>query len=135
MLHTEHRGRRQAITSLGSIAALALCAFQFGDRKELNKMPFTEVQPLVSDPARVRRLAKQGNIDLLIGQRVPGKTVSLREIAYHVAHSGDFFDHLEQNVAAASLRLTEEEFEELSGVPELVGSRRQIALENWRVEA
>lgn len=32
-------------------------------------------------------------------------------------------EHLEQNVAAASLRLTEEEFEELSGVPELVGSR------------
>jgi pyridoxine 4-dehydrogenase len=32
-------------------------------------------------------------------------------------------DHLEQNVAASSLRLTEEEFEELSGVPELVGSR------------
>jgi pyridoxine 4-dehydrogenase len=32
-------------------------------------------------------------------------------------------EHLEQNVAAASLRLTEEEFEELSDVPELVGSR------------
>ncbi len=32
-------------------------------------------------------------------------------------------EHLEQNVAAASLRLTEDEFEELSGVPELVGSR------------
>jgi pyridoxine 4-dehydrogenase len=32
-------------------------------------------------------------------------------------------DHLEQNVAAASLRLAEEEYEELSGVPELVGSR------------
>ena len=32
-------------------------------------------------------------------------------------------EHLEQNVAAASLRLTEEEFNELSGVPELVGSR------------
>src|SRR5580658_615046 len=32
-------------------------------------------------------------------------------------------EHLEQNVAAASLRLTEEEYEELSGVPELVGSR------------
>jgi len=31
--------------------------------------------------------------------------------------------HLEQNVAAASLRLAEEEYEELSGVPELVGSR------------
>ncbi len=32
-------------------------------------------------------------------------------------------EHLEQNVAAASLRLTGEEFEELSEVPELVGSR------------
>jgi len=32
-------------------------------------------------------------------------------------------EHLEQNVASASLRLTEEEFEELSDVPELVGSR------------
>jgi len=32
-------------------------------------------------------------------------------------------EHLEQNVAAASLRLTEEEYQELSGIPELVGSR------------
>jgi aryl-alcohol dehydrogenase-like predicted oxidoreductase len=32
-------------------------------------------------------------------------------------------EHLEQNVAAASLRLTEEEYRRLSGVPELVGSR------------
>jgi len=32
-------------------------------------------------------------------------------------------EHLEQNVGAASLRLAEEEYEELSGVPELVGSR------------
>jgi pyridoxine 4-dehydrogenase len=32
-------------------------------------------------------------------------------------------EHLEQNVAAASLRLTEEEFETLSSVRELVGSR------------
>lgn len=31
--------------------------------------------------------------------------------------------HLDENAAAASLRLTEEEFEMLSGVPELVGSR------------
>src|ERR1700692_2126841 len=65
MLRTAHRGRRPVITCLGSIAALALCAFQFGDRKELNKMPFTEVQPLVSDAAKARRLAKHGNIDLL----------------------------------------------------------------------
>jgi aryl-alcohol dehydrogenase-like predicted oxidoreductase len=32
-------------------------------------------------------------------------------------------EHLEQNVAAASLHLTEEEYRHLSGVPELVGSR------------
>ena len=32
-------------------------------------------------------------------------------------------EHLEQNVAAASLRLSEEEYEKLSGVPELVGTR------------
>lgn len=32
-------------------------------------------------------------------------------------------EHLEQNVGAASLRLTKEEFEELAEVPELVGSR------------
>ncbi len=41
-------------------------------------MPFTEVQRLVSDPAKARRLAKQGNIDLLVGQTVPGNAVSLR---------------------------------------------------------
>ncbi len=32
-------------------------------------------------------------------------------------------EHLEQNVAAASLRLAEEEYEQLSRVPELVASR------------
>jgi hypothetical protein len=65
-------------TLLSGIATLGLCAFQFGDRNELNKMPFTEVQPLVSDLAKARRLAKQGNIDLLAGQAEPGETVRLR---------------------------------------------------------
>ena len=32
-------------------------------------------------------------------------------------------EHLEQNVAAASLRLTDEEYVELAGVPEIIGSR------------
>ncbi len=32
-------------------------------------------------------------------------------------------EHLEQNVAAGSLRLKDEEYEELAGVPELVGTR------------
>jgi hypothetical protein len=65
-------------TLLSVIATLGLCAFQFGDRNELNKMPYTQVQPLVLDLAKARRLAKQGNIDLLVGQTEPGKTVKLR---------------------------------------------------------
>jgi hypothetical protein len=62
--------------------ALGLCAFQFGDRNELNGIPFTEVQPLVLDLAKAGRLAKRGNVDLLAGQAEPGEAVNLRgEIA------------------------------------------------------
>jgi pyridoxine 4-dehydrogenase len=32
-------------------------------------------------------------------------------------------EHLEENIGAASVKLTEEEFEELAGVPELVAVR------------
>jgi aryl-alcohol dehydrogenase-like predicted oxidoreductase len=32
-------------------------------------------------------------------------------------------EHLEENVSAAAVKLTEEDFEQLSGVPELVASR------------
>ncbi len=66
------------IKVLSAIATLGLCAFQFGDQNGLNSMPFEQVQPLVSDLAKARSLAKQGNIDLLVGQTVPGKAVSLR---------------------------------------------------------
>jgi hypothetical protein len=74
----EHRNRKTVITLLSGIAALTLCAFQFGDRNELNKMPFDQVQALVFNLAKARSLAKQGNIDLLVGQVEPGKTVSMR---------------------------------------------------------
>jgi hypothetical protein len=77
-LRRKHRVRKSVTTLLGGIATLGLCAFQFGDRNELNKMPFTEVQPLVSDLAKARRLAKQGNIDLLAGQAEHEETVRLR---------------------------------------------------------
>jgi hypothetical protein len=66
------------ITLLSGIAALTLCAFQFGDRNELNEMPFDKVQALVFNLAKARSLAKQGNIDLLAGQVESGKTVSMR---------------------------------------------------------
>ena len=32
-------------------------------------------------------------------------------------------EHLEENIGAASLKLTQEEFQELAGVPELAGVR------------
>ncbi len=70
--------RRRVLQFLSAFAALGLCAFQFGDRNGLNNLPFAEVQPLVSDLAKARRLARQGNIDLLVGQTVRGKAASLR---------------------------------------------------------
>lgn len=60
------------------VAALGLCAFQFGDRYGLNSMPFAQVQPMVSDMAKARIMAKQGNVDLLTGQTMPGQSASLR---------------------------------------------------------
>jgi hypothetical protein len=77
-VRSAHLSRRRVIKVLSAIATLGLCAFQFGDRNGLNNMPFGQVEPLVSDQAKARRLAKQGNIDLLVGQTVPGKAVSLR---------------------------------------------------------
>src|SRR6202521_816343 len=73
-----HLNRRRVIKLLSAFATVGLCAFQFGDRNGLNNMPFAEVQPLVSDLRKARRLAGQGNIDLLVGQTVPGRAVSVR---------------------------------------------------------
>jgi hypothetical protein len=44
----------------------------------LNGLPFAQVQPMVSDLAKAKRLAQQGNIELLAGQTVPGNDVRLR---------------------------------------------------------
>ncbi|MGA2355788.1 MAG: hypothetical protein ABSG02_14930 [Terriglobales bacterium] len=41
-------------------------------------MPFAKVQALADDLPKARSLAKQGNIDFLVGQAVPGKPVTLR---------------------------------------------------------
>jgi hypothetical protein len=71
-------GSRSAILLLASFAALALCAFQFGDRYGLNSMPFAQVQSMVSDLATAQRMAKQGNVDLFAGQAVPGEAVTVR---------------------------------------------------------
>ena len=77
-LRREHPSKGAAIPFVAAIAIVLLCAFQFGDRNELNKMPFAKVQPLASDLEKAERLAKQGNIDLFAGQHEPGKVVTLR---------------------------------------------------------
>jgi hypothetical protein len=60
------------------LAAVSLSALQYGDRNGLNGLPFTQVQPMVSDLAKAQRLAEQGNVDLFAGQSVPGKRVTIR---------------------------------------------------------
>jgi hypothetical protein len=70
--------RKSELALLSAIAILGLCAFQFGDRYGLNNMPFAEVQALVSDLAKAQRMAKQGNVELLAGETMPGRAVSLR---------------------------------------------------------
>jgi hypothetical protein len=63
---------------LSAIATLGLRAFQFGDRYDLNNMPFAQVQALVSDLAKAQKMAKQGNVELLAGETMPGSAMSLR---------------------------------------------------------
>jgi hypothetical protein len=60
------------------LTAVGLCGFQFGDRNGLNSMPFAQAQSLVSDLAKAQKLASEGNIELLAGQTLQGKEVSLR---------------------------------------------------------
>ncbi|MGA9965303.1 MAG: hypothetical protein WBQ10_08870 [Terriglobales bacterium] len=41
-------------------------------------MPFAQVQALVSDLAKAQTMAKQGNVELLAGETMPGRAESLR---------------------------------------------------------
>jgi hypothetical protein len=89
--------RKSVIRLFTALAALGLCAFQFGDRYGLNDLPFTQVQHLVFDPARAESMAKRGNIELDTGQTLRGETVTLRgEFADASCYLGDHthgYDH------------------------------------------
>ena len=63
---------------VAAFMAAALYGFQFGDRYGMNSMPYAQVAPLVSDVAKAQKMANEGNIELLAGQAVQGKAVSLR---------------------------------------------------------
>jgi len=78
IVRMDHRSKKSVSALLGAIFALGLCAFQFGDRNELNKMPYADAEYFVSDPVKAKMLAKQGNIDLLVGQAEPGEMVHVR---------------------------------------------------------
>jgi hypothetical protein len=78
MAHTAHPIRNSVGALLGCLATVGLCAMQFGDRSGLNNMSFAQVQALVSDLGKAQQLAKQGNIEFLGGQTVPGQAVHLR---------------------------------------------------------
>ena len=73
-----HPIKNSVAALLGCFATLALCAMQFGDRSGLNNMSFAQVHALVSDLGKAQMLAKQGNIEFLGGQVVPGQEVRLR---------------------------------------------------------
>jgi hypothetical protein len=60
------------------VAIVGLCSFQFGDRYNLNSMPFDQVRSFVSNLSKAQQLAKQGNIELLAGNAVVGESVRLR---------------------------------------------------------
>jgi hypothetical protein len=70
--------RNAALTLLSSLAVVGLCCFQYGDKYNLNSMPFVEVSRLAADLAKAQKLAKEGNIELLAGQAVQGKSARLR---------------------------------------------------------
>ncbi len=61
-----------------TVAVLGVCAFQYGDKYGLNSLPFAEVRPLVSDLAKARKMAAEGNIDFFAGEDVRGEMVTLR---------------------------------------------------------
>jgi len=78
MPHRARPIRNCVVALLGCVATLTVCAMQFGDRSGLNNMSFAQVQAFVSDLGKAQRLAKQGNIEFLGGQTVPGQAARLR---------------------------------------------------------
>jgi hypothetical protein len=57
---------------------LELCAHQYGDRYDLNNMPYQAVKSLMGNPAHAQAMAVKGNIDLFAGQAVQGSELDAR---------------------------------------------------------
>ncbi len=65
------------IAALCLLAVLVLAAFQFGDNNGLNSMPYAQVRRLVPDLLKAKKMASDGNLDLLAGQPMRGEPVTL----------------------------------------------------------
>ena len=93
------------------------------------KDDFRNIVPRFSPEARK---ANQGLVELLASIAEAKRATSAQIALAWLLHRSpnilpipgtSSIEHLEQNAAAASIRLTKEEYEELAGVPQLVGSR------------
>ncbi len=70
--------KRFLIAALCFLPVLVLAAFQFGDNNGLNSMPYVRVRRLVSDLPKAKKMASDGNLELLAGQPMRGEPVTLR---------------------------------------------------------
>jgi hypothetical protein len=70
--------KRLAVTILASLFCFGLCAFQFGDRYDMNNMSYEKVKSLMLHPNTVQTMAVHGNIDFFAGQSVQGKYIDAR---------------------------------------------------------
>jgi hypothetical protein len=78
MAASTHLNRTPALALLSFIAVLGLCSFQYEDKYNLNSMPFAQVSHLTSDLTKAQKLANHGNIEVLAGQALQGRSVRLR---------------------------------------------------------
>jgi hypothetical protein len=76
--HRVQRSSRAVVAFLPLFAAIGLCAFQYGDKVGLNSLPYARVRELSLDLPKAQGLARDGNIDMLAGEAVAGKDVTVR---------------------------------------------------------
>jgi hypothetical protein len=60
------------------LVCLGLWAYQYGDRYDMNNMPYEKVKSVMLHPNTAQTMAHRGNIDLFAGQAVQGKDIDIR---------------------------------------------------------
>jgi hypothetical protein len=70
--------KRLAVAMLAFLFCFGLCAFQFGDRYDMNNMSYGKVKSLMLHPNTAQTMAVHGNIDFFAGQSVQGTDINSR---------------------------------------------------------